>query len=178
MCHSDDVNHERCGLPLKNKTYCISRVTEKCKDSKKGTLASYGIWAWLNASHCKLIVWCSPCAQVEWELRDTPEEDRTDKQKRCTSKLPGSCNGKTVPSYGLPENARLWCAPCAQREWEDRGTPETSEWTPSAGARASWMAPAAGRNSRCTVSERTRACGVALAHGLSGSSAARPKTTA
>ena len=124
MCHSDDVNHERCGLPLKNKTYCISRVTEKCKDSKKGTLASYGIWAWLNASHCKLIVWCSPCAQVEWELRDTPEEDRTDKQKRCTSKLPGSCNGKTVPSYGLPENARLWCAPCAQREWEDRGTPE------------------------------------------------------
>ena len=40
-----------------------------------------------------------------------------------TSQLPGSCGGKKVPNYGLPENKYLWRGPCAKLEWEHHDAP-------------------------------------------------------
>jgi hypothetical protein len=62
-------------------------------------------------------MWCRPCANVEWVVRDTPEEDRVDSHRRCLR-----CQVMR-PSYGLHQAPRMWCRVCANVEWEERQTP-------------------------------------------------------
>ena len=62
-------------------------------------------------------MWCRPCAEFQWEMRHTPEEERVDSLPKCLR-----CQVMR-PSFGLPQASRMWCRKCAGQEWEERHTP-------------------------------------------------------
>ena len=57
-------------------------------------------------------MWCLPCAELEWTLRETPEEDRINALLKCEVQ---GC--KVFPSYGTTDEPRRWCRDCAVVEW-------------------------------------------------------------